>query len=131
MKMSNLINPVKDWARKLRSEMLVLYRVSKDPDTPWFVKAFIVCVVAYAFSPIDLIPDFIPVIGHLDDVILIPLGIYLALKIIPPDVLEKCREEIQKPLEIKPKIRWVVALIIIFIWVGLIAVLIYKVTPLF
>lgn len=129
--MSNFVNPIKDWARKLRSEILVLYCASNDPDTPWFVKVFIFCVVAYAFSPIDLIPDFIPVIGHLDDVILIPLGIFLALKMIPSDVLKKCRKETQKPFEIKPIIRWVVALIIIFIWVGLIAVFINKVTPLF
>ncbi len=72
---------------------MILYRASRDPDTPWFAKAFLILVLAYALSPIDLIPDFIPVLGYLDDLFLIPLGIYLGLKMIPAEILEKHRRE--------------------------------------
>jgi uncharacterized membrane protein YkvA (DUF1232 family) len=115
---------LRNWARKLQSEALILYRASKDPETPWFVKAFIVLVIAYAFSPIDLIPDFIPVLGYLDDLILVPLGIYLGLKMIPSEVLEKYRRELDGTLEEKPKLGKVGALLVFFMWILLIILLI-------
>jgi len=112
------------WASKLRSETLILFRASKDPHTPWLAKAFIVLVVAYALSPIDLIPDFIPVIGYLDDLILIPLGIYLGTKMIPPEILEKYRREMDSPQE-KPKLESVGAVLVLSLWILLLATLIY------
>ena len=75
----------------LRKETYALYLASRHPRTPWYAKVFIAGVVAYAVSPIDLIPDFIPVLGHLDDLVLVPLGIVVAIRMIPPDVMAECR----------------------------------------
>lgn len=75
----------------LQKETFVLYLAGRHPATPWYAKAFIAGVVAYAISPIDLIPDFIPVLGYFDDLILVPLGIVVAIRMIPPDVLAECR----------------------------------------
>lgn len=72
-------------------ETLALYLVARDPRVPWYVRLFIATVVAYALSPIDLIPDFIPVLGYLDDLILVPLGIMLALRMVPAGILDECR----------------------------------------
>jgi uncharacterized membrane protein YkvA (DUF1232 family) len=76
----------------LQNETFALYLAGRHPRTPWYAKAFIAGVVAYAISPIDLIPDFIPVLGYLDDLILVPLGIVIAIRMIPPDVLAECRD---------------------------------------
>jgi uncharacterized membrane protein YkvA (DUF1232 family) len=116
---------LKKWADKLRSEIWILYRASTDPDTPWFAKVFILLVIAYALSPIDLIPDFVPVIGYLDDLILIPLGIYLGSKMIPPEVLNKYRKETERPAKETTKLGLVGAILILFSWLFLIALLIY------
>jgi uncharacterized membrane protein YkvA (DUF1232 family) len=80
-----------DWARTVRRDVRAVYLASRDPRTPWHVKAAAMAVAAYALSPIDLIPDFIPVLGQLDDVIIVPLGIWLVLRMIPPDVLSEHR----------------------------------------
>jgi uncharacterized membrane protein YkvA (DUF1232 family) len=105
----------KEKARQLKTEVYVLYLALRDPRTPWYAKALAVIIVAYALSPIDLIPDFIPVLGYLDDLILIPAGIYLALKMIPKEVLEEHRQK-AKSEAIARKSRWVVAILIILIW---------------
>ena len=78
-------------ARQLKRETYALYLAYRDPRVPWYAKVLAVCVVAYAFSPIDLIPDFIPVLGYLDDLVFVPLGISLALRLIPPEVMAECR----------------------------------------
>lgn len=78
--------------RQLKRDSLALYFAVRDPRTPWYAKAVAALVVAYAFSPLDLIPDFIPVIGYLDDVIIVPLGIALAIKLVPELVMVECRE---------------------------------------
>lgn len=80
-------------ARDLKRQVFVLAAACRDPRVPWYVKALALGVVAYAFSPIDLIPDFIPVLGLLDDLILVPLGIMLVLKLIPAPVLADCRAQ--------------------------------------
>lgn len=111
------IKNLKSLARKLKQDIFVLYLSYKDSRVPWYAKAVAICVVAYAFSPIDLIPDFIPVLGYLDDLILIPLGISLALKLIPPKVIEDNRtkaEDIKK--NGKPK-NWFVGFLFIIIWI--------------
>jgi uncharacterized membrane protein YkvA (DUF1232 family) len=82
-------------ARALKRDVYTLYYAIKDPRTPWYAKAFGAVVVAYAFSPIDLIPDPIPVLGYLDDIVLIPIGVALTIRLIPPHVLEDCRIKAQ------------------------------------
>jgi uncharacterized membrane protein YkvA (DUF1232 family) len=91
-----MLNKIKSWARNLKKYVFVLYFAYKDPSVPWYAKVFTACVVAYAFSPIDLIPDFIPVLGYLDDIIIVPLGIKLALKMIPNTVVKDCEEKAEE-----------------------------------
>lgn len=108
-------------ARKLKQEVYALYLASRDRRVPWYARVVAIVVVAYAFSPIDLIPDPIPVLGYLDDLILIPLGIALVIKLIPAEVLQDCRGKAASTMRAgKPK-NWVAGVIIILIWVGLFA----------
>jgi len=79
------------WARITKQEITAIHLAIRDPRTPWHAKALATFVIAYALSPIDLIPDFIPVIGYLDDLILIPIGLWVIIKLIPTDVMEDCR----------------------------------------
>ena len=102
-------------ARRLKNEIMTLNLAARDPRTPWHAKAIIVCVVAYALSPIDLIPDFIPVLGYLDDLLLLPLGIYLALKLIPAEVLTDARRRAAEMSSNLPK-RWAAVFFIIMVW---------------
>ncbi len=120
-----MLESLKSWARRLRNDCMVLYRASKDPDTPWFAKAFIVLVVAYALSPIDLIPDFIPILGYLDDLILIPLGIYIGMKLIPAEVLEKHRREQALSSEETQKIGAFGAKMVFVTWIFLLLLFIF------
>lgn len=83
-------------AREVRRDVTALYFACRDPRVPWYTKAFVALVVAYALSPIDLIPDFIPVLGYLDDLVLLPLGVLMAVKMIPADVLAEHRERAQQ-----------------------------------
>jgi uncharacterized membrane protein YkvA (DUF1232 family) len=106
-------------ARQLKRETYALYLAYRDPRVPWYAKLLAACVVAYAFSPIDLIPDFIPVLGTLDDLVLIPLGIALSLKLIPPQVMAECRARAAE-MEGKPT-TWAAAAVIVAIWIGLAA----------
>jgi uncharacterized membrane protein YkvA (DUF1232 family) len=87
-----LLSTLQARARVLKRETYALYLAVRDPRTPWYAKAVAAAVVAYALSPFDLIPDFIPVLGYLDDLILVPLGIALALKLVPEPVMAECRE---------------------------------------
>ena len=80
-----------DWARSVRRDVRAVYLASRDPRTPWYAKAAAIAVAAYALSPIDLIPDFIPVLGQIDDAIVVPLGIWLVFRMIPRDVLDEHR----------------------------------------
>jgi uncharacterized membrane protein YkvA (DUF1232 family) len=105
-------------ARKLKANIYALYFAYRDPRVPWYAKFFIAGVVGYAFSPIDLIPDFVPVLGYLDDLVLIPLGVALALKMIPKSVMDDARSKANS-LSQKPK-NWVAAAVIILIWLCLI-----------
>ena len=108
-------------AQKLKLEVYALYIASKDRRVPWYARVVAIAVVAYAFSPIDLIPDPIPVLGYLDDLILIPLGIALVIKLIPAEVMQDCREKAALTMQAgKPK-NWVAGGIIILIWVSLFA----------
>lgn len=88
----NLFQGWKAQAKALKTEIYALWIAARDPRTPWVAKALALLVVAYAASPIDLIPDFIPVLGYLDDLILVPLGIVVAIRLIPPEVLNEARK---------------------------------------
>ena len=105
----------KQRVKQLKLELLVLYLSYRDPRVPWYAKVWTALVLAYAFSPIDLIPDFVPILGYLDDLILIPLGIVLALKLIPKEVVEEYR---QKATEMKRPKSWIGAVVIGIIWMA-------------
>jgi len=83
---------LRDWARLIKRDVHALYLARRDPRVPWYAKALAALVAGYALSPIDLIPDFIPVLGYLDDVILVPLGIAAVIRLIPPEVMAEHRE---------------------------------------
>ena len=108
------------WARELKAQLLTLWFCRADPRTPWYARAFAALVVAYAFSPIDLIPDFIPVLGQLDDLILVPLGIYLTLRMIPQPVLADARRKADAWLAENPARprNYVAATLFIVIWLA-------------
>ena len=106
----------KQRARQLKTETYALYLAYKDPRVPWYAKVLAAAVVAYAFSPIDLVPDFLPVLGYLDDLVLVPLGIALALKLIPQEVLDGCREKALAELAQNKPTNWLVAGIIVALW---------------
>lgn len=112
---------LKQRARDLKTEAFALYLAARDPRTPWYAKLLVAGIVAYALSPIDLIPDFIPVLGYLDDLILLPLGITLAIRLIPQHVLAECRTRARKTGDGRPVSR-VAGAVIVIIW-GVIAAL--------
>jgi uncharacterized membrane protein YkvA (DUF1232 family) len=113
-----MLRRLKTWAAALRREALVLWFASRDPRTPWHARWLAVFIVAYALSPIDLIPDFIPIIGYLDEVILLPGAIWLVLNLMPPEVLLDSRARAQAWLEAhRPKPRnWIAAAAILVLW---------------
>jgi len=103
----------------LKRETFALWLAARHPGTPWYAKAFVAMVVAYAASPIDLIPDFIPVLGFLDDLVLVPAGIWVAMRLIPAEVLEECRARSAEALsDGKPSGR-AAAIGVVAIWVAL------------
>jgi uncharacterized membrane protein YkvA (DUF1232 family) len=106
----------KQWARRLKLELYALYLAYRDPRVSWYARAFTALVVAYAFSPIDLIPDPIPVLGYLDDLILLPLGIALALRMIPPAVMSDCRAEAHRVSEQGKPVNKIAAAAIVVLW---------------
>src|SRR3712207_2474620 len=103
-------------ARQLKIELYALYLAYKDPRVPWYARIFAAAVVGYAFSPIDLIPDPIPVLGYLDDLVLVPLGIALAIRMIPPPVLDECRVKAHAIVNQGKPVNWIAAMVIITIW---------------
>lgn len=114
--MTPLLAIWKNRAKRLKVEAYALYLAYKDPRVPLHARIFTACVVGYAFSPIDLIPDFIPVLGYLDDLILVPAGIWLALKMIPPQVMAECRERAREILSQGKPVNRTAAAVIIGIW---------------
>lgn len=116
---------LKTWARQLRVELVAVSRAARDPRTPWAARIIILFVVAYAASPIDLIPDFIPVLGLVDDLIIVPLGLALALRLIPPEVIAEHRAAAAEQAHVPPSragfaivvALWLAALLVVAIWV--------------
>ncbi len=117
--MKKTIESLKKKAKELKTEVHALYLACKDPRVPRYARFFVICVIGYALSPIDLIPDFIPVIGYLDDLVIVPLGIVVAIKMIPPDVLEECRKEAREQAGRKLPVNWMAAAVIVVIWAAL------------
>ena len=117
MGIKKVFEQLKAYAKRLKRELFVLYLAYKDNRVPWYAKVFSICVVAYAFSPIDLIPDFIPVLGYLDDIILIPLGISLALKMIPKSVTNDLRIKADEMQQKEKPTNWFVGILFIIIWI--------------
>jgi uncharacterized membrane protein YkvA (DUF1232 family) len=107
---------LRSWSRRLKRDVAALYWAMKHPETPWPAKIVAAVVVCYALSPIDLIPDFVPVLGYLDDLILVPLGIALVIKLLPREVLAFCRRQAeQNPAAVMPW-AWVAASTIVALW---------------
>lgn len=111
-----MLNQLKTRARALKREAYAIYLAARDPRTPWYVKALIFFVVAHTFSPIDLIPDFIPVLGYLDDLIITPGGIWLALWLIPPEVMVGARATVAT-YDVDRSFDKVGAIIIVLLWI--------------
>jgi uncharacterized membrane protein YkvA (DUF1232 family) len=115
-----MLDRFKGWARSVKLDAHALYLAARDPRVPWYAKTLALAVAAYAASPIDLIPDFIPVIGYLDDLIIVPLGIVLVVRLIPPDIMAQHRA-LAAAAQDRP-VSKTAAAVIIAIWVLAIAV---------
>lgn len=113
---------LRSWARHLKRETHALYLACRDPRTPWYARVLAGAVAAYAFSPLDLIPDVIPILGYLDDLLLVPLGIALAIRLVPADVMAECRARAAAATE-RPTNRWAAA-VIVAIWLAAAALVI-------
>lgn len=118
---------IKANAKKIKKELKVIYLAYKRPDVPWYAKLVAILVVGYALSPVDLIPDFVPVLGYLDDIILIPLGITLVIKLIPKNIIDECRMQADEIFKDGKPRNWIAGTLIIVLWLILIGYCLYKV----
>jgi len=121
--MAKLVDGWKERARQLKTELYSLYLAYKDPRTPWHARVFTALVVGYAFSPIDLIPDFVPVLGYLDDLVIVPLGAYLAIRMIPQEVMDESRAKARQVMAQGMPVNKAAAVAIVVAWLGLAALL--------
>ncbi|MDQ0219591.1 DUF1232 domain-containing protein [Peribacillus cavernae] len=119
-----MIKKLKAWARELKRNIYTLYFAYRDKRAPWYAKVFTAFIVAYAFSPIDLIPDFIPILGYLDDIIIVPAGVWIALKLLPDEVIKNAKMKAEGKMGKKP-VNWVMGTLILTVWLLLLAWLIY------
>jgi uncharacterized membrane protein YkvA (DUF1232 family) len=117
-----LFETIKARTQRLKRDIVALYLAAKDPRTPWYARALVLCIAAYALSPIDLIPDFVPVLGLLDDLLLLPLGIYIAITLTPTPVLTDCYQR-AAAMDYKLPKSWIAAVAIILIWMAAAAAL--------
>jgi len=108
---------LKRWAKIARRDLHAVYLAARDPRVPWHAKAVALFVTAYAFSPIDLIPDFVPILGYLDDLVIVPIGLWLAIRLIPPDILEEHRAAAERAA--KEPVSMVGAALMISVWLML------------
>ena len=110
----SLLSALRRWAGSLKRDVMTVYFAARDPRTPFLIRALAVAVAAYALSPIDLIPDFIPVLGYLDDLLIVPLGLLVVIRLLPPDVLIACR---QKALAVSKRPRSpAAAVVVVTVW---------------
>ena len=122
-----MIARAKKWARGIKRDVLAVWIAARDPRTPWYAKLMAAAVAAYALSPIDLIPDFIPVLGYLDDLVLLPLGILLVIRMVPRDLMAEFRVEATR-LESRP-VTNAGLVIIIVLWLGFGGLLLWALWP--
>lgn len=113
---STVIARAKHWARTIKRDVLALWIAARDPRVPWYAKALAMAVAAYALSPIDLIPDVVPVLGYLDDLVIVPLGILLVIRLIPAGLMAEFRER-ALAVEARPR-SMAAAVIIVLIWIA-------------
>src|ERR1700674_4841480 len=113
---SPVASKLKDWARAIKRDVHAIYLAARDPRVPWYAKALVLCVAGYALSPVDLIPDFIPVLGYLDDLIIVPLGIMAVVKLITPEIMAEHRAAAAMVAE-RPMSR-IAATVIVVIWIA-------------
>ncbi len=126
MKPGTLIRRLRSWAREIKRDVVALWLAARDPRVPLLTKLLAACIAGYALSPIDLIPDFIPVLGYLDDVILVPLGIALVVRTIPPEVMADLRE--RATIAVRP--RSMAGLIAVFtIWIASALMIVWTFCP--
>ncbi len=116
-----LLEELKRRAGQFKAETFALYLAARHPETPWYAKLLVAAIVAYGFSPIDVIPDFIPIVGYLDDLVLIPIGIALAIKLVPPHVLAECRARAQEAMVNGKPVSRVAGAVVVIIWLTLVA----------
>lgn len=116
---------LKERAKQLKKDIPAVFLALKKKETPWYAKILAILTIGYALSPIDLIPDFVPVLGYLDDVIILPLMVAATIKAIPTDIMEQCRTESERIWKDGKPIKWYYAIPIVLIWL-IIIVLIVK-----
>ncbi len=122
--MGQLVETWKERARELKIQVYAIYLAYRDPRVPLHARIFAACVVGYAFSPLDLIPDPIPVLGYLDDLVLVPLGVALALRMIPADVLAECQQKSREGMKQGKPVNRLAAVVIIAVWLLLAALVV-------
>lgn len=120
-----MLETIKIKAKQLKRQVIIVYLAYLHKDVQWYKKAFLVLLLVYALSPIDLIPDFIPILGLLDEVILIPIGVLMAMKMIPQDIWRECKEKADQGVTIESKYKKIGATLIVITW-GIILVLFAK-----
>lgn len=125
--MTSALPKLKAWARSIKRDVVAVWLAARDPRVPWHVKALAAAIAAYALSPIDLIPDFIPLIGYLDDLLIVPLGILLVIRLIPKELMIEFREEAEQRMT-RPTSR-LAAAIIVALWVATAALLLWWLWP--
>jgi uncharacterized membrane protein YkvA (DUF1232 family) len=103
-------------ARQLSAQTYALYLAYRDPRTPWYAKVFAALVVGYVFSPIDPIPDWIPGVGLLDEMVVVPIGVFVAAKMVPRQVMEECQEKAREVAEGEKPVSRVAAVVIVAVW---------------
>lgn len=118
-------NRLKTWARRMKRDTLALYLARRDPRVPLHAKAMAMVTAAYALSPIDLIPDFIPVLGYLDELIILPLFIYVTIRLIPPDIMVELRAQADQHLSENRPRSMTGAVVIILIWLSIVSLVVY------
>lgn len=120
-----MLETIKTKAKQLKKQVIIVYLAYRHKDVQWYTKMFLLLLLVYAFSPIDLIPDFIPILGLLDEIILIPLGVIIAMKMIPQDIWTECKEKADQGVTVESKYKKIGAALIVVIW-GIVLVVLAK-----
>lgn len=123
----SIVTKLKNKAKQQKKQVLMLYIAYKKKETPLIAKIFTILIVAYALSPIDLIPDFIPIVGYLDDLIIIPVGIKIALKLIPSEIIEECNDEVDEKIKKNIPEAKIASVLIVLFWILLLLIIVYNV----